>query len=312
MKKEYSFRGVLKLIGLYILYRITWTIGMTVGMAPAALTAVSERMQQYAGENGGLTHENVITFYNSLMGDTKWFVDLLTNSMPVCLAVAASFTLVLGSVVCIVLRAGRRRGTAAPGGSVRAGVSNGAAAGERVSNGTLYVLYISLGVGAASFLLLMQIAFGTGADMTTYIMSGEICGFRLWTMIVASVVLIPLTEEVFFRGVLYGSLQGGDMDSFWRAALYSSLFYSLQQPVLGYMAVYFVLGIVFAMLFRMTGRLLPSVLAHGAIGLASVLLSWHPVLSAVMGNTAGLPVLCVAAVAGIASASAILLRMWNA
>lgn len=92
----------------------------------------------------------------------------------------------------------------------------------------------------------------------------------------AAVVLAPFTEEIFFRGFLYGAIRArvGPVP----AALISSVIFAL---VHGYTFAGFVhvfgFGLIFAWIYQRTGSLLPGMVAHGLLNLVltSGLVGWY-------------------------------------
>jgi membrane protease YdiL (CAAX protease family) len=76
---------------------------------------------------------------------------------------------------------------------------------------------------------------------------------------VMAVFFAPFAEEYLFRGLLFRALDrewGG-----WRALVGSAAFFVVYHPVLAWPPV-FLLGLINAMLFKKTGRLLPAVALH--------------------------------------------------
>jgi membrane protease YdiL (CAAX protease family) len=80
-------------------------------------------------------------------------------------------------------------------------------------------------------------------------------------MFLLAVVIAPVAEEYFFRGLLYRALDrewGG-----WAALLLSSAYFAIYHPPLSWIPVAG-LGLLNAVLFKRTGRLVPCVLCHMA------------------------------------------------
>ena len=98
-------------------------------------------------------------------------------------------------------------------------------------------------------------------------------------LVIAVVVLAPVTEELMFRGLLLRSFMR--RMSFWPAALLSSLlFAALHVPqvdtVLGaavLAAATAILGVVNCYLVRITGRLAPAMMVHATFNGLAVLLA---------------------------------------
>jgi membrane protease YdiL (CAAX protease family) len=74
-----------------------------------------------------------------------------------------------------------------------------------------------------------------------------------------AVCFAPFAEEYLFRGLLFRTLDrewGG-----WKAVLASSLFFTVYHPVLAWIPV-FTLGVLNCLLFKKSGKLLPTVVLH--------------------------------------------------
>ncbi|MBI4338376.1 MAG: CPBP family intramembrane metalloprotease [Chloroflexi bacterium] len=76
-----------------------------------------------------------------------------------------------------------------------------------------------------------------------------------------TVLVAPFAEEAFFRGFLLPAFAG--QWGFLRAAVASSLLFALSHASLGLVAPAFVSGLLLAWLYRRTGSLWSSCLAHG-------------------------------------------------
>jgi membrane protease YdiL (CAAX protease family) len=92
----------------------------------------------------------------------------------------------------------------------------------------------------------------------------------------AAMVMAPLVEETFYRGLLFRAL--GERVPFWGAALLSGLLFALAHGQLMAILPITVLGTAFAFLTRHTGSLLASATAHGVynglVTIALLVLLW--------------------------------------
>jgi membrane protease YdiL (CAAX protease family) len=82
-------------------------------------------------------------------------------------------------------------------------------------------------------------------------------------------VIVPIGEEVFFRGFVYSGLRER-----WGVAIAifsSSLFFTLVHVQVVHGFPIFLLGVLFAWLFQSTGNLVPGIIAHGINNLIAVL-----------------------------------------
>jgi len=81
---------------------------------------------------------------------------------------------------------------------------------------------------------------------------------------ILAVCFAPFAEEYLFRGLLYRALDrewGG-----WKAVLGSAAFFTVYHPTLAWVPV-FTVGVVNAILFKKSGKLLPAIALHMAYNL---------------------------------------------
>jgi membrane protease YdiL (CAAX protease family) len=86
-------------------------------------------------------------------------------------------------------------------------------------------------------------------------------------------VVVPIGEEVFFRGFVYGGLRA--RWGIWPAAVTSALFFAVVHTQLVHGLPIFLLGVLFAVLYARTGSLLPPIVAHAANNVIAVLSVWY-------------------------------------
>lgn len=88
-------------------------------------------------------------------------------------------------------------------------------------------------------------------------------------------VLVPLGEEIFFRGFVYGTLRRWGAAV---AAVLSALFFSaVHQQIVHFLPI-FVLGVILAVVYERARSLLPSVVIHAVnnvVALLSVIYNWN-------------------------------------
>lgn len=82
-------------------------------------------------------------------------------------------------------------------------------------------------------------------------------------MVVTSVLLAPILEELVFRRVIFGSLI--QTQNFWVAALISAFVFALIHRDFTHLLVYTVMGLIFSFLYYKTKRLLAPIIAHMAM-----------------------------------------------
>ena len=91
----------------------------------------------------------------------------------------------------------------------------------------------------------------------------------------ALAVWTPLTEEIFFRGFIFAGL--APRMGLWRAMMVSSLVFSVFHFSLGVLVPVFITGFLLAWLYRQTGSIWPSIVAHGGQNALAVVLTIYGV-----------------------------------
>jgi len=95
-----------------------------------------------------------------------------------------------------------------------------------------------------------------------------------WIVILVGVI-VPLGEEVFFRGFVYGTLRRwGVLPGVVVSAIY---FGAVHQQIVHFLPIT-VLGIVLALLYERTGSLVPSITVHGinnVVAILSIMYGWN-------------------------------------
>jgi membrane protease YdiL (CAAX protease family) len=127
--------------------------------------------------------------------------------------------------------------------------------------------------GAVQWLMRLGGVQQTQLNDYTWVRSLPLPEFALiWT---AGAVLAPLSEEIFFRGLIFGSYYRtkGPLVAYTVSAIVFALLH-LNLPAV---APILVLGLGLAWLYRVTGSLTPCVIAHGCNnGLAFLVLYFAP------------------------------------
>jgi membrane protease YdiL (CAAX protease family) len=86
-------------------------------------------------------------------------------------------------------------------------------------------------------------------------------------------VVVPIGEEVFFRGLVYGGLR-----SRWGVAigaLSSAAFFAAVHTQVVHALPIFALGLLLALAYERTGSLVPAMVAHGINNIVAVLSVWR-------------------------------------
>ncbi|KHE71411.1 CPBP family intramembrane glutamic endopeptidase [Halobacillus sp. BBL2006] len=81
--------------------------------------------------------------------------------------------------------------------------------------------------------------------------------------ILLPVLFAPITEEIIFRKVIFGSIY--ERTNFWVAVLFSALIFGAFHFDFKHMLVYFSMGVVFAFLYVKTKRIITPIVAHMAM-----------------------------------------------
>jgi uncharacterized protein len=99
-------------------------------------------------------------------------------------------------------------------------------------------------------------------DLTTRAIQGVQSAYGTWAVLALIAILIPVIEEVMFRGVILQAMSRY-ISYGWAAVLQAALFAAMHEKTEGLPYV-FVLGLLGAWLARRTGGLLAPMLLHGA------------------------------------------------
>lgn len=97
-----------------------------------------------------------------------------------------------------------------------------------------------------------------------------------WSSLAVSAILSPVTEEIVFRGLIYGELRRSSERSWLVAAVISSLLFAVVHSPAPMMAVAFAAGIIFAYTVERTGSVAPAVAAHCAFNVLSYFSGYLP------------------------------------
>lgn len=122
-------------------------------------------------------------------------------------------------------------------------------------------------LAAAVVLLLEQIGFDPGLQAAEQ----AIALVEPWLVIVAVVILAPIAEEVFFRGVVFNAWlrEGGRRWAFFGS---SALFAVIHLSVVSLLPI-FLLGLALAWVYHRTGSLLAPIVMHATVNGISVALA---------------------------------------
>ena len=114
----------------------------------------------------------------------------------------------------------------------------------------------------------MDLILGIGSD------GGRLSNAGFWStalIMIRILVLVPLGEELLFRGALFGWLRT-KVSAVWTIALTSLLFAAIHQfPII--LPAAFLFGVAMGWVRERTGSVVPSIVAHSLNGLLLILLS---------------------------------------
>ncbi|WP_344792748.1 CPBP family intramembrane glutamic endopeptidase [Gryllotalpicola daejeonensis] len=139
-------------------------------------------------------------------------------------------------------------------------------------------LVVGLGIGlvARAVGIIAQYA-STGRMPSAGVMLGGISGTYVFTTVIAPVVLAPLIEEPFFRGLLQGSLSRGIRP--WPALIVTSVAFALVHTIAdGWSTTLIVTMLAFGLLagyaVLRTKRLGPAIIGHAVFNGLAALITW--------------------------------------
>lgn len=105
-------------------------------------------------------------------------------------------------------------------------------------------------------------------DVLTGILQRPLTTTQIVWIVLLVCVLVPIGEEMFFRGFLYGTLRRWGVAA--AAGLSALLFAAVHQQVVHFLPIA-LLGVILAVLYERTGSLLPAMIVHAANNLVAVL-----------------------------------------
>jgi len=128
-----------------------------------------------------------------------------------------------------------------------------------------YVIGAIIGHGRAEVLAATEEA----KQVLFTVLQGSLTGSQLAWLIVLVCVVVPIGEEIFFRGFIFGALRGRLPTAI--AVGLSALLFALAHTEVFHFYPIFVLGVILAMLYERTHSLLPGMVVHGVNNVVAML-----------------------------------------
>lgn len=109
-------------------------------------------------------------------------------------------------------------------------------------------------------------------DVLTGILEQPLTNAQIIWIVLLVCVLVPIGEEVFFRGFVYGTLRRWGIPA---ATVLSALFFgAVHQQIVHFLPIA-VLGVILAVLYERTGSLIPAIVVHAVNNLVATLASLY-------------------------------------
>lgn len=134
-------------------------------------------------------------------------------------------------------------------------------AAERVA-----VAVISLVVGVQRAEAMAQQEHLT--DVLTGILQRPLTTAQIAWIVILVCVIVPIGEEIFFRGFVYGTLRRWGVGA---ATLLSALFFAAVHQQIVHLLPIVLLGVILALLYERTGSLVPVLIVHAVNNLVATL-----------------------------------------
>ena len=128
------------------------------------------------------------------------------------------------------------------------------------------VLALSLSMGLNNLILIANLPSVSDGYQETM---DALYSAPLFVQIISLAVLVPISEELVFRGLLFKRLR--EQGAFMQAALYSSIVFGLLHMNMVQMIYGFILGMMLAYVYEKYGSVKAPIVAHMAMNLLSVL-----------------------------------------
>ncbi len=141
----------------------------------------------------------------------------------------------------------------------------------------LFVFAIAYNIGVSCLAYMVQLV--AGEDSSYQSTSAVLYSAPLWLQIVGLCILVPIMEELLFRGVIYKRLR--EKAPFLRAALSSAILFSLLHSNTTQIISAFALGLILAYVYDKYGSFKAPVFTHMMVNLTAILGTYTGILQVV-------------------------------
>lgn len=254
MNKNPGAKPFWRLAGPILLYwGIQFIVKFTVGMVIMA-PYLGEMMSASLAAGGNMTQDDMM---NLAMQNTEKVLEVVMQHQVGILTIAAICTIPL---TWYLFHADRNK--------------------ERTLNlpqnkkagAVKYVLILGLGVaicaGANCLMVMANLAFSSETYQQT---SAALYAASVPVQFLCLGIIIPLSEELMFRGVLYKRYK--EYNKFLSAALYSTLLFSLIHGTMVQFVYTFILGIFLAYVYEKYGSFKAPLILHITVNMVSLILT---------------------------------------
>ena len=130
----------------------------------------------------------------------------------------------------------------------------------------LFVFAIAYNIGISCLSYMIQLVVGDSGYQST---SAIFYSAPLWLQIIGLCILVPIMEELLFRGVIYKRLR--EKNPFFRAALSSAILFSLLHSNTTQIISAFLLGMILAYVYEKYGSFKAPAFTHVIVNLTAIL-----------------------------------------
>ena len=142
----------------------------------------------------------------------------------------------------------------------------------RASAGKYWMLLVFGAAGSPAATCLMAMAQAAFADNAYQQTSADVYAASFPVQVICLGILIPLAEEMMFRGILYKRYR--ERQDFWYSALCSAILFSFMHTNMTQMIYTFLLGLMLAYVYEKFGSFCAPLILHILMNTVSLVLTW--------------------------------------